>query len=149
MSLWQSCLIEEFFLMSVLSNNNCNCYSPIRIFISQCVDLTFQFNQQQKQEEDSRILAEALPLMVGKREIWDFSVSPRFLSFGFLGLGPGLHKWSLMMIMMKNWLGIPFQLELHNHKSRPRNHTNSVILSKIMFLQHVNMKRQCFKSIAW
>ena len=31
------------------------------------MDLTFQFNQQQKQKEDSRILAEALPLN-GRKE---------------------------------------------------------------------------------
>ena len=45
------------------------------------MDLTFQFNQQQKQEEDSRILAEALPLMEGKRK----------------QVKKG-HKWSLMVI---------------------------------------------------
>ena len=32
-------------------------------------DLTFQFNPQQKQEGYSRILAEALPLMEGKRKL--------------------------------------------------------------------------------
>ena len=49
------------------------------------MDLTFQFNHQRKQEEDFRILAEAVPLMEGKRK----------------QLKKG-HKWSLMMKMMKN-----------------------------------------------